>query len=79
MDNLMEQINELNQLKTEQALHRQQLEENRQRALSKRNQTKYLVTLGKIVKELLPADTTIQTKDELLELLKSKLDSDETY
>ena len=34
----MEQINELNQLKAEQALHRQQLEENRQRALSKRNQ-----------------------------------------
>ena len=34
MDNLKEQIEEIEQLKAEQALHRKQLEENRQRALA---------------------------------------------
>ena len=47
MDNFQEQMEEIKQLKAEQALHRKQFEENRQRALAKRNQTKHLVTLGK--------------------------------
>ena len=46
MDSFQEQMKEIEQLKAEQALHRKQLEENRQRALAKRNQTKHLVTLG---------------------------------
>ena len=54
MDNFQEQMEEIEQLKAKQALHRKQLEENRQRALAKRNQTKHLVTLGKIVDKLLP-------------------------
>lgn len=63
MDNFQEQMEEIEQLKAEQALHRKQLEENRQRALAKRNQTKHLVTLGKIVDKLLPEDAAYQSED----------------
>ena len=73
MDNFQEQMEEIEQLKAEQALHRKQLEENRQRALAKRNQTKHLVTLGKIVDKLLPEDAAYQSEDDILEMLKDKL------
>ena len=73
MDNFQEQMEEIKQLKAEQALHRNQLEENRQRALAKRNQTKHLVTLGKIVDKLLPEDAVYQSEDDILEMLKDKL------
>ena len=56
MDNFQEQMEEIEQLKAEQALHRKQLEENRQRALSKQKQTRRLVSLGKMVEKLLPDD-----------------------
>ena len=72
MDSFQEQMKEIEQLKAEQALHRKQLEENRQRALAKRNQTKHLVTLGKIVDKLLPEDAAYQSED-ILEMLKDKL------
>ena len=53
MDNFQEQMEEIEQLKAEQALHRKQLEENRQRALAKQKQTRRLVSLGKMVEKLL--------------------------
>ena len=73
MDNFQEQMEEIKQLNAVQALHRKQLEENRQRALAKRNQTKHLVTLGKIVDKLLPEDAAYQSEDDILEMLKDKI------
>lgn len=73
MDNLQEQMKEIEQLKAEQALHRKQLEENRQRALANRNQTKHLVTLGKIVEELLPEDAACLTEDEIRDILAQRI------
>lgn len=73
MDNFQEQMKEIEQLKAEQALHRKQLEENRQRALANRNQTKHLVTLGKIVEELLPEDAACLTEDEIRDILAQRI------
>ncbi|RHT06205.1 hypothetical protein DW842_19610 [Ruminococcus sp. AM36-17] len=75
MDNFQEQMEEIKQLKAEQALHRKQLEENRQRALAKRNQTKHLVTLGKIVEGLLPEDAACLTEDEIRDILAQRINS----
>lgn len=49
MDEIEKRLAELEELKKKQALHRQQLEENRNRALAKKKQTKRLVTLGQMV------------------------------
>ena len=73
MDNFQKQMEEIEQLKSEQALHRKQLEENRQRALAKRNQTKHLVTLGKIVQDLLPADVACLTEEEIRDILTQRI------
>ena len=73
MDNFQEQMEEIEQLKAEQALHRKQLEENRQRALAKRKQTKHLVTLGKIVEGLLPEDAACLTEDEIRDILAQRI------
>lgn len=73
MDNFQEQMKEIEQLKAEQALHRKQLEENRQRALAKQKQTRRLVSLGKMVEKLLPEDAAYQSEDDILEMLKDKL------
>ena len=75
MDNFQEQMEEIEQLKAEQALHRKQLEENRQRALAKRNQTNHLVTLGKIVEGLLPEDAACLTEDEIRDILAQRINS----
>lgn len=75
MDNLKEQMEEIEQLKAEQALHRKQLEENRQRALAKQRQTKRLVSLGKMVEELLPDDIANLPEDEIREIIRNKLSS----
>ena len=75
MDSFQEQMEEIEQLKAEQALHRKQLEENRQRALAKRNQTKHLVTLGKIVEGLLPEDAACLTEDEIRDILAQRINS----
>ena len=75
MDNFQEQMEEIKQLKAEQALHRRQLEENRQRALSKQKQTRRLVSLGKMVEKLLPDDIANLPEDEILEILKNQLSS----
>lgn len=73
MDNFQKQMEEIEQLKSDQALHRKQLEENRQRALAKRNQTKHLVTLGKIVQDLLPADAACLTEEEIRDILTQRI------
>ena len=73
MDNFQEQMKEIEQLKAEQALHRKQLEENRPRALANRNQTKHLVTLGKIVEGLLPEDAACLTEDEIRDILDQRI------
>ena len=75
MDNFEEQMKEIEQLKAEQALHRKQLEENRQRALAKQKQTRRLVSLGKMVEKLLPDDIANLPEDEILEILKNQLSS----
>ena len=75
MDNFQEQMEEIEQLKAEQALHRKQLDENRQRALAKRSQTKHLVTLGKIVEGLLPEDAACLTEDEIRDILAQRINS----
>lgn len=75
MDNFQEQMKEIEQLKAEQALHRKQLEENRQRALAKQKQTRRLVFLGKMVEKLLPDDIANLPEDEILEILKNQLSS----
>ena len=68
-------MKEIEQLKAEQALHRKQLEENRQRALAKQKQTRRLVSLGKMVEKLLPDDIANLPEDEILEILKNQLSS----
>ena len=68
MDNFQEQMKEIEQLKAEQALHRKQLEENRQRALAKQKQTRRLVALGKMGEKLLPDDIANLPEDEILEI-----------
>ena len=73
MDNFQEQMEEIEQLKAKQALHRKQLEENRQRALAKRKQTKRLVTLGKIVEGLLPEDAVCLTEEEIRDILTQRI------
>lgn len=73
MDNFQKQMEEIEQLRAEQALHRKQLEENRQRALAKRKQTKRLVTLGKIVEGLLPEDAAYLTEDEIRDILAQRI------
>lgn len=75
MDNFQEQMEEIEQLKAEQALHRKQLEENRQRALAKQKQTRRLVSLGKMVEKLLPDNIANLPEDEILEILKNQLSS----
>lgn len=68
MDHLKQQWEELEHLKAEQARHRKQLEENRTRALEKKKQTRYLVSVGKLVYELLP-DADKRTEEEIRDIL----------
>lgn len=72
MDDIRQQFDEIEQLKQTQELHRKQLQENRALALKKRRETKYFVSLGKIVADLI-LDAACQTEDEIREMLKSKL------
>lgn len=72
MDEIEQQLAEIEQLKAKQALHRQQLAENRQRALEKKNYTKRLVDIGKMVLEFLP-DASSMNEAEIREMLKKIL------
>lgn len=72
MDAIEQQLAEIEQLKAKQALHRQQLAENRQRALEKKNYTKHLVDIGKMVLEILP-DASSMSEVEIREILEKIL------
>ena len=72
MDEIEQRLAELEALKKKQALHRQQLEENRSRALAKKKQTKRLVTLGQMVEAYLP-DAENLSEEEIREILKKRL------
>lgn len=72
MDEIEQRLAELEALKKKQALHRQQLEENRSRALAKKKQTKRLVTLGQMVEAYLP-DAENLSDEEIREILKKRL------
>lgn len=72
MDEIEQRLAELEALKKKQALHRQQLEENRSRALAEKKQTKRLVTLGQMVEAYLP-DAENLSDEEIREILKKRL------
>lgn len=72
MDEIEQRLAELEALKKKQALHRQQLEENRSRALAMKKQTKHLVTLGQMVEAYLP-DAENLSDEEIREILKKRL------
>ena len=72
MDAIEQQLAEIEQLKAKQALHRQQLAENRQHALEKKNYTKRLVDIGKMVLEILP-DASSMSEVEIREILEKIL------
>ena len=63
---------ELRQLREKQALHRRQLEENRQKALDKKKQTRRYVNLGKMVEGMIPGADR-QSEDEILDYLEKHL------
>ena len=67
MDEIDKRLAELEELKKKQALHRQQLEENRNRALTKR-----LVILGQMVEAYLPGADNL-SDEEIRRLLKERL------
>ena len=72
MDDTEKELAELNALKAKQALHRRQLEENRKRALAKKNQTKRFVSIGKMVDSILP-DADSLTENEIRKILSERL------
>lgn len=72
MEHLKQQWEELEHLKAEQTLHRKQLEENRARAMEKKKQTRHLVSIGKLVYELLP-DADKRTEEEIRDILTTAL------
>ena len=57
MTEIEQTAEELRQLREKQALHRRQLEENRQKALDKKKQTRRYVNLGKMVEGMIPGET----------------------
>ena len=72
MDDIEQQIAEIEKLKEKQALHRRQLEENRQRAMEKKATTKHLIILGKIVSDLFP-DLKVMNEDEARDFLEERI------
>lgn len=72
MDDIEKDLTELDELKAKQSLHRRQLEENRKRALAKKNQTKRFVSIGKMVESILP-DADNLSEDEIQKILSERL------
>ena len=68
MTEIEQTAEELRQLREKQALHRRQLEENRQKALDKKKQTRRYVNLGKMVEGMIPGADR-QSEDEILDYL----------
>ena len=63
MTEIEQTAEELRQLREKQALHRRQLEENRQKALDKKKQTRRYVNLGKMVEGMIPGADRIIWKN----------------
>lgn len=72
---MKKQMKEIADLQEQQKLHRMQLEENRKRALARKNQTKHLVALGAMVEDFLP-DIGYRDEEEIRGILREKLLSD---
>lgn len=72
MEDIEQLKTDLDHLKAMQEVHRKQLEENRQAALQKKRYTRRLVSLGKMVEELLP-DAAGRTEDEIRDILAERL------
>ena len=72
MDDIEKELTELDELKAKQSLHRRQLEENRKRALAKKNQTKRFVSIGKMVESILP-DADNLSEDEIQKILSERV------
>lgn len=72
MADIEKELAELEKLKAKQTLHRRQLEENRKRALAKKNQTKRFVSIGKMVENILP-DADSLSEDEIRKILSERL------
>lgn len=70
MTEIEQTAEELRQLREKQALHRRQLEENRQKALDKKKQTRRYVNLGKMVEGMIPGADR-QSEDEILGYLEN--------
>lgn len=69
---MKKQMKEIADLQEQQKLHRMQLEENRKRALARKNQTKHLAALGVMVKDFLP-DIEGRDEEEIRDILREKL------
>lgn len=72
---MKKQWKELENLKSQQELHRKQLEENRQKALAKRREGRHLSVLGQMVDELLPDKTEAEIRVLLSRALAPYQDS----
>ena len=72
MTEIEQTAEELRQLREKQALHRRQLEENRQKALDKMKQTRRYVNLGKMVEGMIPGADR-QSEDEIQDYLEKHL------
>ena len=72
---MKKQMENIEALQKEQELHRMQLEENRKKALTKKNQTKKLTALGAIVEAFLPG-TVDRDEEEIRDILRERLMDD---
>lgn len=68
MDKISQSESELISLRQKQELHRQQLKENRRQAILKRQKTRRLIALGKLIEEIIP-DAVNLTEAEIREIL----------
>ena len=68
MDKISQSESELISLRQKQELHRQQLKENRRQAILKRQKTRRLIALGKLIEEIIP-DAANLTEAEIREIL----------
>lgn len=75
MEDMKKQMEKIEALQKEQELHRMQLEENRKKALTKKNQTKKLTALGAIVEDFLPG-TVDRDEEEIRDILRERLMDD---
>lgn len=75
MEDMKKQMENIEALQKEQELHRMQLEENRKKALTKKNQTKKLTALGAIVEDFLPG-TVGRDEEEIRDILRERLMDD---